>query len=212
MQRLRVPVAIAIVLVISGSAGAARPKALPKTCELLTDAAADAHYPAAQAPSQNFVDIVSGDVATKGTTLAAAIRVNGKAQTDPTQGYILRIHFATPDKRNLFMGVRFDPVNSAVNGLAYEWGTYNPATSAYSPQSNVSGTYDAGANEYRIWATFTQLQLKLAPRSPITAFGADSVAWSVPYYGGALPLPADSAATPKSVYYAGGPSCLRVGS
>jgi hypothetical protein len=213
MQRLRVPLAVAILLVVSGPAGAARPKALPKTCNLLTDAAADAHYPVEQAPSQNFVDIVSGDVATKGTTLAAAIRVKGKAETDPAQGFTLRIHFTTPDKQNLYLGVRFDPVNSAVNGLTFDWGVYAPATGVYTPRSNISGRYDTASNEYRIWATFTQLQVKVAPRAPITAFGADSEAWSVPFYGSTAPLPTDTAAaSSKSVYYVGGPSCLRVGS
>lgn len=112
----------------------------------------------AYGPQEDSLDIVSGDLASDGTTLSAVIRVNKLAKSASTSpaGLSFRVQFvapATATDENLWLSARIgtgEPVFSA----GYRAITANLSTKLV----DVKGVFDYAANEVRIWAPLSTFE------------------------------------------------------
>jgi hypothetical protein len=202
------------MLAVAVPASAARkpppkPKPRTKSCNLVTDATGDAHYPAGPAPSQPFLDIVSGDVVSNLKAVSAVIRVLGSSPTDPTMGWTMRFRFSTP-ATPIYLSATYDPVLEAGGNPAYEWGIFDPKTSIYKPQAHVQGSYNATTHEFTITALFTDLHFTIPDSALLNGLAIEVSSWAVPFYGTLAPQVTDTAESAKS-YKGNWPSCAKVG-
>ncbi len=208
-MRARPALALALlpVLLAAGAASAAAPKPV---CNLVTDAAGDGtgflFTDMDYLPNDPNLDLVSGDVATKGRTITAVIRTAELALSDsasPTG----RAYYAnfTVGGTELFLSAALDGAGAAT----YSGGYIDTTRTSLGA---VTGVVDVAKKEVRISAPVSLFaeQAKIKDGVKIT----DLNLLAQRYVGdrslaGATPS-ADEAVGGKS-YAAGAPSCVTVG-
>jgi hypothetical protein len=202
---------VASVLLGGGAADAAtkHKKAPPPVCNLVTDPAADSGPFAAQGQSSGYdpsLDIVSADVASDTKNLTAVIRVKHLAQFSPT----------TPDTNSpLGREWQFNLVINATHN--YELAAFDgPVGPNFTTGAN-GGTLDYAHNEIRITQSLSALPFAMPKGSPMTSLRATAYSTvqldSAAGFGNATILSQEDVATgkPTAKYFAGTPSCVKVG-
>lgn len=215
--------ALCLALVASvaaaGAAGAAtrpRPKPLKPVCNLVTDESGDATFqPPLPTPSDDALDIVSGDIATNAKTLTGVVRVKALGGTSPSQftGQTYYLQFNVPGFANpLYVGYQFDQT-----AALFQYGDLETTQGQgiYTPKGNATGVVDTVKNEIRISVPITDLAslARVKPGMKLTGIQAltfQNVGVPNAAGGGGLLGGGDTADGTKA-YVAGYPSCVKPG-
>lgn len=144
-------------LAVQAEAAAKKVKPVPVVCNLITDAAGDATYN--NAPGNDSDDIISGDLATSATTMAAVIRVKKLTYPDPqwVTGRVYSISFTPKGSDNeVFLAARTYP-----QGVQYILGhrAADPTSGINTSykDADVTGSVDAAKGEIRINAPLSEV-------------------------------------------------------
>jgi hypothetical protein len=181
-------------------------------CNLVTDPAGDANGTFLQegisgVPSEDAVDITSGDVATKGKLLTTVLRVKKLAVSSPTApgGLHWKFFFNVNDTQIYTQAV-------AATGAAptFSFGTIDATAGTSKSLGEATGVLDTAKNEVRITVPLSALPETPKAGKKITTlapnagrfFGNDNV--------GTFSDSTDLATSDKT-YTVGGPSCVVVG-
>jgi hypothetical protein len=209
--RLRPALACA-VLAVATVAGTMHASAAAPVCNLVTDPAGDANGTFLQegisgVPSEDAVDIVSGDVATKGKLLTTVLRVKKLAASSPTApgGLHWKFFFNVNDTQIYTQAV-------AATGAAptFTFGTIDETAGTSKSLGEATGVLDTAKNEVRITVPLSALPETPKAGKKITTlapnagrfFGNDNV--------GTFSDSTDLATSDKT-YTVGAPSCVVVG-
>jgi hypothetical protein len=196
--------------VATGVAGAA-PKVKP-VCNLLTDPAGDANGTFLQegvagAPSEDAVDIVSGDIATQGKTLTTVLRVKKLAVSSPTApgGLHWKFFFNVGDTK-----IYTQAVAAAGGTPTFAFGTIDSATGTSKSLGAASGVLDLAKSEVRVSVPVSAL-----PERPKAGTLIGTLAPNAGRFVGNdnVGTFSDSTdvATSDSTYKVNAPSCVAVG-
>ena len=206
MRLVRPAVAIAVgaSLVVAGAAGAVtKPKPV---CNLVKDDAGDASVQP-PLPSDDSLDIVSGDVASNAKSVTAVLRLKSLGATSPysVTGRNYYMQFDVPGAAN---PVYFSAESDAT-GTAYHWGDLETTNGlpTYTPKGDATGVTDVAKNEIRITVSVSDLAAlgKTKPGNKLSALHASTTAVL-----GVLVADVDTADGTKA-YLAGAPSCVKPG-
>lgn len=203
--------ALAASLAAVGVAGAAtRPKPKP-VCNLLTDAAGDANSflvanPGLPVPpSDDYLDVLSGDIATDARTLTAVLRMKavGSDATAPTGS---TVYF------NFFVGDAQYFVNAVLDGsggATYNYGDFT-GTSGRKTLGVATGFIDPAKKEIHISVPVSAFPASIKSGTKITQLTALGQRFFGTAAAGGLTPTADEAASAKT-YVAGSLSCVKPG-
>jgi hypothetical protein len=195
---------------VTGTLYAASAGAAP-SCNLVTDAAGDANGSFIQegipgVPSEDAVDIVSGDVATKGKTLTTVLRVKKLAVSSPTApgGLHWKFFFNVGDTQIFTQAVA--PTGGPTE---FTFGTIDPTAGTSTSLGDASGVLDTAKNEIRISVPISALPESPKPGSKINTLAPNAGR----FFGTPALTFSDSTdvATSEKTYTAGAPSCVAVG-
>jgi hypothetical protein len=193
----------------AGVAGAATPKVKP-ACNLLTDAAGDATgsfiAEGLPTPNEDAVDIVSGDVATKGRVLTSVLRVKKLSESSlSAPGGLHWKFFFNVDGTQVFT----QAVAEAGAAPTFVIGTIDEATGTSTTLGDVTGVIEVAKNEVRVTAPFSILPATPKPGSKITSLEPNAGR----YVNAVAVSFSDSTdtATSSNSYTVGAPSCVAVG-
>lgn len=195
----------AVGLVASaGLAGAA-----PAACNLVSDAKGDAGgfviTDPAPLPSNPQLDLVSGDIATKGKTITAVIRTAELGATD-SQAPTGRAYYANFDAAGatLFLAVRIDGTGAA----SYTGGFIENTRTSLGP---ATGVIDTAKKEIRISAPLSLFNAQAAIKDGTAIQNLNLLAQRFVGAAGAGATPSADDALGGKTYTAGSPSCVPVG-
>jgi hypothetical protein len=202
-------------LTAAGAAGAAtKPKPKP-VCHLIADASGDAPI-FGPTPSDDSLDILSGDIATNAKTLTGVVRLKNLAAatgTSPSTGQTYYVQFSVPGSDNpLYVAYQVDKTA----GL-FQYGDLETTQGqgVYTPKGSATGIVDAAKNEIRISVGVGDLA-SLASVKPgkkisgIQALTFQNLGLPNAAGGGGALVGGDTADATKS-YVAGYPSCVTPG-
>jgi hypothetical protein len=214
--RPTVALALAASLAASGAASAAtkaKPKRKPAppkpVCNLITDPAGDASLQP-PVPSDDSLDVLSGDLASNAKNVTAVLRLKDLGATSPTQitgrNYYLLFSLPKADNPVYFSYEDAGPVL----GASFSWGDLEPGAGGvgtYTKKGDATGTVDTAKNEIRITVPVADVRdlASIAPGVKVTNLHVSTTA-----VVGVLVFDVDSAAAAKS-YVAGYPSCVKPG-
>lgn len=210
MKIVRSCVALAVVvsLATAGVASAAtKPRPKPKpVCNLITDAAGDAS-PQAPVPTDDSLDVLSGDLASDAKKVTAVIRLKDLGATSPTQLSGRNFYF-------LFSLPKFDnPIyfsyedSGPALGAAFSWGDLEPGSGGvgtYTSKGTATGVVDTAKNQIRITVPVSEVKslASIAPGTKVTNMHISTTA-----VVGVVVFDVDTAEASKA-YIAGNPSCV----
>jgi hypothetical protein len=217
MKLARPVLAVSLVasLTAVGVAGAAtKPKPKP-VCHLIADTSGDAPI-FGPTPSDDSLDIVSGDIATNAKSLTGVVRVKNLAattSTSPYTGQTYYVQFSVPGFDNpMYVGYQVDKT-----AALFQYGDLETTQGqgVYTPKGNATGVVDAAKNEIRISVALGDLAslASVKPGKKITGIQAltfQNVGVPNAAGGGGALVGGDTAEATKP-YVAGYPSCVTPG-
>ena len=175
-------------------------------CNLITDGAGDASVQP-PLPSDDSLDIVSGDVASNAKNVTAVLRLKSLAATSPysVTGRNYYMQFALPGAANpIYLSAESD-----VTGTTYHWGDLETVNGlgSYTSKGTATGVTDVAKNEVRMTVTVSDLAAlgKAKPGNKLSSLHASTTAVL-----GVLVADVDTADGSKS-YVAGAASCVKPG-
>jgi hypothetical protein len=198
-----------VALAAATGVASAAPTAKP-VCNLLTDAAGDAtgSFIAEGLPTPNeaAVDIVSGDVATKGRTLTTVLRVAKLSESSLSApgGLHWKFFFDVAGTQ-----VFTQAVAAAGSAPAFTVGTIDETTGTSTTLGDVTGVIDVAKNEVRVTAPFSILPATPKPGSRISGLLPNAGRY-VNGVAFTFSDSTDNASSDKS-YTVGAASCVPVG-
>jgi hypothetical protein len=205
-SRPALALALAASFVSAGVASAAVKKPVAKpVCNLVTDAAGDAQL--IVLPSDDALDVLSGDVASNAKSFTAVIRVKNLAATTPTasgRNYYLQI--TTPTATNpIYFSYEVDPTGAVAN-----WGELVPGAGgvgSYTSKGKAVATVDKAKNEIHLTVPVADLSASasLKPGAKVSTISVNTTAAFV-----VLVSDVDTAEAAKG-YTAGAKSCVTPG-
>jgi hypothetical protein len=210
--RLRPALAVAVAVVaLTGAVQAASAKVAP-FCNLVSDPAGDANGTFLAegppgVPSEEAVDIVSGDVATKGKQLTTVLRVKKLTASSATApGGLHWKFFFNVGETQIFT----QAVAAAGADPVFSFGTIDETTGTSTQLGTAEGVLDTAKNEVRITVPVGALPERPKPGTKIGTlapnagrfFGNDNV--------GTFSDSTDTATSDKT-YTVNAPSCVTVG-
>jgi len=208
-MRVARPAAALAVVASLAATGVASTTALAATkpkpvCHLVVDPAGDA-TPQPPIPSDDSLDVVSGDLASNAKKVTAVIRLKDLGATSPTQ-VSGRNYFFLFSLRNADYPVYFS-YREDVTGGAFEWGDLEPGAGGvgtYTKMGSAAGVVDVAHSQIRITVPVADVRSlgKIAPGSKVTGMQISTTA-----VVGVLVFDVDTAQTAKS-YVAGTASCV----
>lgn len=152
----RIVAAAAAVMAVAAAALPAvastpsKAKPVKKVCNLLVDPSGDAQAaPGTPLPSDDSLDILSGDVASTAKTLTAAIRMKSLTASDPQApfGADFIMEFSTPKSDTLFLSAAHYPTGDKFT-FGYLDASSTPMT--FVTLAAAKGVLDTSKNEVRI--------------------------------------------------------------
>ena len=202
--------AVAAVTAMTGTLYAAS-AGVAASCNLVTDAAGDANGSFIQegisgVPSEDAVDIISGDVATKGKTLTTVLRVKKLALSSPTApgGLHWKFFFNVGDTQIFTQAI-------AATGASptFTFGTIDETAGTSKSLGDAAGVLDMAKSEVRISVPISALPESPKPGSKINTLAPNAGR----YFGSPAVTFSDSTdvASSEKTYTAGSPSCVAVG-
>lgn len=200
-----VAVVVGAGLVLAGSAGAAVKK--PPVCNLVTDPAGDANgfvVTGTPLPSDDFLDIVSADIASDAKNLTAVIRLKavGADSTAPTGGTVY-FNFTIGDSKSYVAAVL-----DGKGGATFSAGDFT-GTPGRKQLAEATGFVDAKTKEIHITAPANTWSASIKSGVKLSALGV----LAQRYIGGAgvgfTPTADDSVS--EKIYTAGTKSCVTPG-
>lgn len=211
MRRFRYSSAVAVLVLAVPVAVEASPV---QVCQLVVDERGDARDPklGAMADDADF-DLLSGDIATNGTTVTALLRLARLPETpSPLVGTTYRFTFSVDGGRYVYLSA--DVAGLATGFSAWEHDQASPVGGTHRV-GVATGVVDTARREVRISTSVTTFSQPILASSRLTALRMDSSRW---YGYGGDPIVGrtgtgsriDEAESPAT-YRAGTPSCVAVG-
>ena len=210
--RLRPLLASAVIGVVAmtGALHAATAKA--PACNLVSDASGDANGTFLQegiagAPSEDAVDIVSGDLATKGKKLTTVLRVKKLATSSPTApGGLHWKFFFSVNGTQIFT----QAIAAAGAAPTFTFGTIDGTTGTSKSLGDAEGVIDTAKNEVRITVSTSALPESVKSGTKIDTFAPNAGRFVGNDNVGTFSDSTDLASSDRT-YVAGAPSCVTVG-
>ncbi|MBK5307368.1 MAG: hypothetical protein JJD92_11835 [Frankiaceae bacterium] len=210
--RLRPLLASAVIGVVAATGAVHAASAKPPVCNLVTDAVGDANGTFLQegvagAPSEDAVDIVSADLASKGKKLTTVLRVKKLAASSPTApgGLHWKFFFSVAGTQ-----IYTQAIAAAGAAPAFTFGTIDETTGTSTSLGAAEGVLDTAKNEVRITVSTGSLPESVKPGTKIDTFAPNAGRFigndAVLTFSDSTDL-----ATSDRTYVAGAPSCVKVG-
>jgi len=206
VKLVRPAVTVAALACLAGGVTAHAAVAKP-VCNLVTDPAGDASVQA-PLPSDDSLDILSGDVASNAKNVTTVMRLKNLSATSPVAqtGRNYYALFSIPGSANpVYFSLEED-----ATGQSFNWGDLEPGAGGvgtYTRKGDATGVVDTAKNEIRVTVPVSDLSAlgKAKPGTKITDLNFSTTAVL-----GVLVSDVDTADGSKS-YVAGTASCVKPG-